>query len=272
MGNRRFVSLARMFHPFPSTVVAGVTVALALLADRHAEAGPYVVIGAAMLLVQFSVGITNDVVDTATDTSNKPWKAIPSGACPRVVAIVLAVGLGCTGLVLAATLRPASIPFFVLGFACGLAYDVRLKRTAWSWAPMAVALPLIPTWVYAALDEWSPWLLWAFPLGALLGLALHLANQSADVESDDVSVQGFAHALGEEQARRLATLLFGLAIAIAAGLAVFREPVFGVLIAAIGAATAFFAALAPRWLGRDAMFGVMAAGSGVVAVLFLATK
>ena len=29
----------------------------------------------------------------------------------------------------------------ILGLACGLAYDVQLKRTALSWLPMAMALP-----------------------------------------------------------------------------------------------------------------------------------
>ncbi|MER3421242.1 MAG: ubiquinone biosynthesis protein UbiA, partial [Chloroflexota bacterium] len=70
------------------------------------------------------------------------------------------------------------------GLGAGLAYDLWLKRTPYSALAYAVALPLVPLWVWTALERFTPALLWAWPVGALLGGALHLANAVPDLEAD----------------------------------------------------------------------------------------
>jgi len=39
------------------------------------------------------------------------------------------------------------------GMACGLAYDLGLKRTRFSVVPYLIALPLLPLWVWTALGR-----------------------------------------------------------------------------------------------------------------------
>ena len=72
----------------------------------------------------------------------------------------------------------------MLGMACGLAYDVRLKRTVFSAVPFMIAIPTLPLWVWVTLGEWHAALWWLLPLGALIGLALHLANTLPDIDDD----------------------------------------------------------------------------------------
>ena len=162
-----------------------------------------------MLCYQFTIGLANDLVDAAADAQAKPWKAIPSGAVARRLALFVAFGLTVCGLALSATLGPVVWSIGVAGLACGLTYDLWLKRTTWSWLPYAVAFPLLPTWVFVATNSWSDRLWWIFPLGAVLGFALHLANQAPDIENDrSIGAGGFAEKLGQERAAHLARALF----------------------------------------------------------------
>jgi uncharacterized protein (DUF58 family) len=156
------------------------------------------------------------------------------------------------------------------GLACGLAYDVQLKRTRWSWAPWAIAFPLIPAWVYTAADAWDPMLWWAFPLGAVLALSLYFANQAPGADEErDLGVGGLAQGMGERRARALAVTLFGLAGSGAVAVLLF-EGTGPAMLAAIAAGIG--ALLAPRataYLGRDGMFGVLAVGAAGLAFAFL---
>jgi 4-hydroxybenzoate polyprenyltransferase len=146
----------------------------------------------------------------------------------------------------------------IAGLACGLVYDVQLKRTWLSWLPMAVALPLVPTWVFLALDEWDELLWWAFPLGAILGLALHLANQAPDVPKER-DVRGLAHRLGTEKAANLSLALVALAGVIATAVLVAEGRATQAILAAGSVLLAgTMAGRAVRLFGPDGLFGLLA--------------
>src|SRR5690554_5547201 len=95
----RFISLLRAVHPFPSLLVSGITVAIALLAIDHPETATVVVLGAGMLCFQFAIGLANDIADAPDDAKAKPWKAIPRGVLSRQAAVVAAAGFAGVGLV-----------------------------------------------------------------------------------------------------------------------------------------------------------------------------
>jgi 4-hydroxybenzoate polyprenyltransferase len=155
------------------------------------------------------------------------------------------------------------------GLACGLAYDVQLKRTWLSWAPMAVALPLVPAWVFLALDEWDVLLWWSFPLGAVLGLALHLANQAPDVPKER-DLRGLAHRLGTARAANLALGLVGVAGLLATVvLLVEGAGTQGIVAAGAVLLSGVMAGRAVRLFGPDGLFGLLAVTSAVLAVTFL---
>ncbi len=258
-----------MHHPFPSLVVTAVTVAFAFFADSSPAAETVVALGVAMLCYQFSIGIANDIVDAADDKKAKPWKAIPRGVVTRRRAIVLATGFAGVGMAISSGLPFEAWLVGIAGLACGLAYDVQLKRTALSWVPFAIALPLIPVWVFLALDRWEPLLWFAFPLGGLIGLALHLANQAPDVPGEP-NVRGLAHRLGTERAANLSLGIFGLAGMFAVVVLLFAG---GAMQALLTAATVLIAGVMSRRavaaFGPDGLFGLLAASSAAIAVLFV---
>src|SRR3970040_504096 len=61
----RLLTTLRVVHPFPSFLVAGLTVALVPLANADAGLGLYLSLGIGMLLFQFAIGLVNDLVDSA---------------------------------------------------------------------------------------------------------------------------------------------------------------------------------------------------------------
>ena len=263
------VSILRLFHPFPSFVVTAVTVAFAFFADHSPPLARVVELGVAMLCYQFAIGVANDLVDAVDDAKSKPWKAIPRGLVSRRTAVALVAGLAGAGMLASSLLPGAAWLVGIAGLACGLAYDVQLKRTALSWLPFAIAFPLIPVWVFLALDRWAGLLWMAFPLGALLGFALHLANQAPDVPKEP-NMRGIAHRLGTERAANLALGVFGLAGAVAV---VALLAAGGPMQALLSAGTVLIAGVMSRravaTFGPDGLFGLLAASSAVVAVLFV---
>jgi 4-hydroxybenzoate polyprenyltransferase len=142
-------------------------------------------LGGAMVGLQASIGALNDLRDAAADSVSKPSKPLPSGrATPAAAWAVTLVGL-VAGLGLSI---PSGLPTLILavaGVACGYVYDVWLKQTAWSWLPLALALPLLPAyaWVGAGFGLPPGWFV-LFPAAILAGAALAISNALADAEAD----------------------------------------------------------------------------------------
>ena len=257
-------------HPFPSLLLASLTVALALLSDANASRLLVAQLGIGMLLFQFAIGITNDVADAVDDSATKPWKPIPRGAVSRERAVLYAGLCAGGGLVVTFTLPLGAWLIGLAGLSCGLAYDVVFKRTVLSWLPYAIAIPLLPAWVYVALESWSGLLWWIFPLGALLGLTIHLTNQLPDIEHD--RGRGIRSAVQRAGARRsygAALAAFGTAASIAVVTLVFRDPGRALLAAADAAVAVAMSPRATSLFGRDGLFGLLATASAILAVVFL---
>lgn len=266
----RWVSLIRSVHPFPSSLVTAVTIGIALLASDAPPSGTVVALALGMLCFQFAIGLANDVIDAGEDAQSKPWKAIPRGVLPRKHAVAGVAGLTGLGLVITSGLPFGAWLIGLAGLGCGLLYDVQLKRTALSWLPLAVAIPLVPVWVYVSLDAWEQALWWVFPIGAVLGLSLHLANQLPDVAAE-AGARGAAHRIGARRAMAGSLGLYALAAVLASAV------LFATATVALGALVAFGAlftgSLASRsvaFFGRDGFFGLLATSSVVVGVTFLA--
>jgi 4-hydroxybenzoate polyprenyltransferase len=112
-----------------------------------------------------------------------------------------------------------SLPAFglcALGTGCGIAYSLWFKRTIWSWVPYLVALPLLPIWVWAALDSVDSGLFAIYPIGAAAVIAVQIAQSLPDIEADRQSgVRTLAVAIGPARAH----LVMWGALLLAAGLA-----------------------------------------------------
>lgn len=275
---RRPWTALRLTHPFPSLLNVAATAGLAFVAaDGSPSPGVLVRMLLAMLFAQCAIGTVNDIFDRDLDATSKPWKPIPSGAVTLAAARTAAFVFIAAGIALAATLGWRSLLLFSLGTACGLAYDVSLKRTPFSALPFMVAIPTLPVWVWVTLDAWSPVLWWLWPLGALLGVSLHLANTLPDIDADAAhGVRGMAHRLGARGSMLAGWLSFAIALAASAILAPWLgyELIWYVPAALFGAACLVFSA-ALYAIRRDqsalqAGFGALGVGSAVVAVGWLA--
>lgn len=142
-----------------------------------------------MLGLQFSIGAANDWFDVELDALTKPSKPIPAGLVARRSATWVAFVSGGGGLALAAAGAGvgglATFACAVGMLAAGLAYDARLKRTALSWLPFAVAFPLLPLYSWlGAVGQPPPYSQVLLPVAFLAGPTLQLANGLVDAERD----------------------------------------------------------------------------------------
>ncbi len=190
---------AQLPHPWPVLVVMAATAAFGwLAAGGEPDPGRYGLMLAGMLGGQLAIGALNEWCDRHADAAAKPSRPIPAGlVSPRAALGVVAGGLALMA-VAGALLGGPELTVLALGTGAGLAYDLGLKRTPLSWLPYLVALPLLPTWCWLVMDRFEPRLLWLYPVGALLTLAIHLAQTLPDIKWDRRSGErGLAVVLGE---------------------------------------------------------------------------
>ncbi len=215
MSLRRAVALALACHPGPSLAVTAAATGYAVCIGRR-PAGVCAV-GAAVLAGQCSIGWHNDAVDAVRDAAaRRRDKPVGRGALERSVVLksALAAAAVAVPFSLASGRRAGVLHLVAVG--AGWAYNARLKATAASVAPYAVAFGLLPCFVEAGLpgSPWPPW--WIPAATALLGVAAHGANALPDLEVDRrLGVVGLPHRLG-----RRTTLIGTLAALGAASLLV----------------------------------------------------
>jgi 4-hydroxybenzoate polyprenyltransferase len=172
-------------HLVPVLVVELATLGFAVIAwgglPPVALLGPLLL---GMLGGQLAIGATNELVDLPHDLVGKPGKPLPSGD----VSVRGAQGMVIGGLTMMVGFGlPLGLPAFgllALGTGLGVAYDLWLKQTVWSWLPYLLALPLLPVWVFVALGRPEPRLLFLYPLGALAAAGVHFAQALPDVAID----------------------------------------------------------------------------------------
>ncbi len=139
----------------------------------------------AMAFLQFSIGTFNDLADASRDRGRVPPKPVPEGLVSVGLARVVGTGFAVAGLLLVIPSGFAVIVVALAGLACGLAYDLALSRTALSWLPLAVALPLVPlfAWLGATgtvtASEFA-----ILPIGVLAGGGLAVSNALIDLDAD----------------------------------------------------------------------------------------
>ncbi len=208
-------ALARACHPGPTVAVTLLATLLALRADLPAT--EVVVLTGAVLAGQLVIGWANDAVDAGRDRRvgrrDKPVATGEVGVRTVVTAAVVAL-VACVALS-AALGWQAGLCHVVLLVGSGLAYDLGLKATVWSWLPYGVAfgsLPAVPT--LAQQPPSAPaW--WAVAAGAALGTGAHLVNVLPDLDDDAATgVRGLPHRLGARASQVGAALLLLAASAV----------------------------------------------------------
>jgi len=200
-----------------------VTGAVALLAGG---ALPLAIrLGVAMTALQLGIGAVNDLVDAPHDAGRKPGKPIPAGlVAPGAARAAAGVFFG-GGVLLAATVGLPLAALSVVVILIGLAYDFRLKGTAWSWLPFAVGIPILPVfgWLGAA-GSLPPAFAALLPAAVLAGAALAIGNSLVDVERDLAAGRtSVAARLGAARAARVVVILVVAVVLIAVGSAIVAD-------------------------------------------------
>ncbi|MFG2987843.1 UbiA family prenyltransferase [Streptomyces sp. NPDC048257] len=199
--------LSAACHPLPAAAVTLFAAALTAAAG-HAPAAAALTVGA-VAAGQLSVGWCNDRADLrrdlATGRRDKPLVAgtVSPAAVTRAAALALLV---CVPLSLACGLLAGAV--HLVGVAAAWAYNLRLKSTAASWLPYALAFGLLPAFVTLGLPgaPWPP--PWLTAAAALLGAGAHFANVLPDIEDDlATGVAGLPQRLGVRASAALAGLL-----------------------------------------------------------------
>ena len=189
-------------HPLPSLAVTALATTVSAAAGR--SPGGCVLVAAAVLTGQLSIGWCNDLVDRGRDlAAGRRDKPLVTGAVPpRVVAIACALSAAaCVPLSLASGWRAGVA--HLAGVAGGWAYDLGVKRTVWSWLPYAASFALLTAFLTLGLPGHPAPPAWLLLAGALLGTGAHFLNVVPDVEADlAAGVRGLPQRLGAARAAR----------------------------------------------------------------------
>ena len=236
-------------HPGPAVAVTFVTVILA--AGVGVDTARIVLVGAAMLAGQLSIGWSNDWIDADRDVAvARADKPIASGLVSRSAVRGAAIAAVVVAVPLSLLLGPLAALVNIIGIASGWSYNAWLKRTPASGVPYLVTFGTLPLFVTLSLSEPRPAAWWAIVVGALLGFGAHFANVLPDLDDDArTGVRGLPHILG----RRPSSVVAFASLAIAS------------LVASIGIGSAAPGLILVAVIGLVA--GVVIAVAGIILAL-----
>lgn len=208
---RATVALLGASHPLPSLAVTALATAVSVAAGRSAAG--VVLVAAAVLSGQLSIGWSNDLLDRRRDLgAHRQDKPVAIGAVSvaTVQAACVGAAVACVPLSLANG-WPAGV-VHLLAVAGGWAYNLGLKRTVLSFLPYAVSFALLTAFVTLGLpgQAWPrPWVLTA---GALLGVGAHFLNVVPDVADDlAAGVRGLPQRVGAARSAVVGAVLLAIA-------------------------------------------------------------
>ncbi|MFJ4839645.1 UbiA family prenyltransferase [Streptomyces sp. NPDC088746] len=265
--------LALSCHPGPVVAVTALVTALAV--SSGPGSGRRVLVAAAVLTGQLSVGWCNDAFDALRDAeAARPGKPVARGEVSRSAVW----GAAFTALFLCAVLSlacgGAAGAAHLTGVVAAWAYNLRLKGTVMSWLPYAIGFGALPCLVTLSLpgSPWPAW--WAVTAGALLGVAAHLGDVLPDIEEDlRAGIRGLPQRLGPVRTRFLLPLPLVAATAVLVlgpagmpggwGVAVLS----GVALCAVAATTVYAGRRPVRAWRKAALGGTVAVAAADVALL-----
>ena len=206
---RRFTALALATHLGPTVAVTTVATLLGIVAG--VTPGRLVLLCAAVLAGQASIGWSNDWLDADRDRAvARADKPVVQGAVQPSTLRVAALAAAGTAVVLSLLLGLVPGALLLVLVASGWAYNAGLKRTVASGLPYLTGFGALPAGVVAAAPgtPLAPW--WLVGAGAALGGAAHLANVAPDLEDDlATGVRGLPHRLGARVSAVLGAVLLG---------------------------------------------------------------
>ncbi len=178
--------------------------------------GPAYVIAFGVFTGQLVVGWSNDLYDYQDDLShNRKNKPLVSG---QITEELLQNWLKwVTPFSFIANLfGPLGVKgglVYMLGIACGVAYNFYFKFSVLSPLPYAIAFAALPSSIAISKGIVPP--VWMWLGGALFGMAAHFINVIKDMKEDQISkIGGLPQRLGSKNSILAAVILIAIGIAI----------------------------------------------------------
>jgi len=205
--------LLKASHFGPTLIVTSISFGFALY---YWWEGPAYVIAFGVFTGQLVVGWSNDLYDFDDDLrhqrTNKPLVSglITKQYLEKWLRVMVPFSF------VANLLGPLGIKgglVYMLGIACGVAYNYYFKFSAFSPLPYAIAFAALPSSIAISKDITPP--LWMWLGGALLGMSAHFINVLKDMKEDHVSgIKGLPQRLGTRGSVLAAVVLIILGVTI----------------------------------------------------------
>jgi 4-hydroxybenzoate polyprenyltransferase len=205
------VGLLKASHFGPTVLVVTITY---VLSRTQFSASDSLFIAFAILLGQFVVGWSNDLIDFPRDRAAKRLGKPLVAATITQSTLKISIGIALLSALIISLLSPLGVSgtaIHFLGLLSATAYNLKLKSTLLSVVPYIVSFGALPWAIYVAAGAKPPtWIVLGF---VLFASAFHFLNVLKDLDSDvDQDVMGLPQVLGRQKSILIALLLAGLGI------------------------------------------------------------
>lgn len=202
-----------VIHFFPAVMNGLAGLVFYMIGSGGTDFGRGLLVALSMVLVSAAVGSMNDFLDVDLDRQAGRDKPVVRGDISPLAAFRISVATAIAGIMLAMSFGlPVGLVALVV-LTSGLTYDVWLKGTLWSWVPYGIGIPALPVWSFLAAGAFTPVLLFSFPLGLLVSLALYLANTTPDIGGDRAyGIAGLGQRLGVGRSLVVTWICFAVSI------------------------------------------------------------
>jgi 4-hydroxybenzoate polyprenyltransferase len=205
------VGLLKASHFGPTVLVVGITY---VLSRTQFSASDSMFVAVAILLGQFFVGWSNDLMDFPRDKAAMRLKKPLVAGTITEGTLRISIGVALLGALIVSLLSPLGVSgtaIHFVGLLSATAYNLKLKSTVLSVLPYMVSFGALPWAIYVAAGTKPPtWLVLGF---ILFASAFHFLNVLKDIEMDIAQgVLGLPQVLGRKKSIIIAILLAGLGI------------------------------------------------------------
>jgi len=207
----QIVGLLKASHFGPTVLVVAITYVLSRIQFSLSDS---LFIAFAILLGQFVVGWSNDLIDFPMDkAAMRAKKPLVAGTITEKIlriSIVVAL-LGSLIVSLFSPLGVSGTAIHFLGLLSATAYNLKLKSSLLSVVPYMISFGALPWAIYVAAGTRPPaWIVFGF---ILISSAFHFLNVLKDLQSDiEQGVMGLPQVLGRQKSITMALVLVGLGI------------------------------------------------------------
>jgi len=205
------VGLLKASHFGPTVLVVTITY---VLSRTQFSVQDSVSIAVAILLGQFVVGWSNDLIDFPRDSAAlRLQKPLVTGAITEAT-LRISIGVALLTALIVSLVSPLGVngtAIHFLGLLSATAYNLRLKSTLLSVVPYMVSFGALPWAIYVAAGTRPPtWIVLGF---ILISSAFHFLNVLKDIDSDIAQgIMGLPQVLGRRKSIAIALFLAGLGI------------------------------------------------------------